>query len=334
MNKLIDFFKGKKVLVTGGSGFIGTNLIEQLLKIDGVHVTNFDIVEPRNSAQLKYHTRVDITDLRSLKKSFESLSPAIVFHLAARTDLEGKSLADYAANTVGVENICCIISESKSVEYVSFASSMLVCKAGHYPSSDFEYSPTTAYGESKVKTEEVIRSYEENLPKYNIFRPTSIWGPWFKEPYSDFFQMIISQRFIDIGEKSCTKTYGFVTNAVHQILESCTTSSKGHLYYLGDPEPVNISQWANLINQKLGNSSLFKVPFIFFQAGAVIGDFLNKISIKFPLTSFRLKNMTTDNVIPDNKLAKLNIFKIKPLESGVEETLVWINENTDRKDNE
>ncbi|MDW2402516.1 NAD(P)-dependent oxidoreductase [Vibrio sp. 1262-1] len=332
MKKLFDFFKGKKVLVTGGSGFIGTNLVERLQEIEGVQVLNFDIAAPRNHAHSKYYKCVDITDYISLKKSFDIFSPSIVIHLAARTDLQGKSIEDYTANTVGVENLCRLISESECVEKACFASSMLVCKVGYCPSSDIEFSPTTIYGESKVISEKIIRSFDSTLPNYNIVRPTSIWGPWFKEPYSDFFKMVISRRYIDIGEKSCSKTYGYVTNAVHQILEACMTSSKGSLSYLGDEQPINISHWANLINGKVGNSKLITIPFIFFQSGAIVGDLLEKIGVKFPLTSFRLNNMTTDNVIPEVKLAKLNYFRATPLEVGVEETLKWLSENTQRKD--
>jgi nucleoside-diphosphate-sugar epimerase len=93
---------------------------------------------------------------------------------------------------------------------------MLVSKVGYQPKHDYDYNPSTIYGESKVITEELIRV--NSLPyEWAILRPTSIWGPWFGEPYRNFFDMMISKKYFHIGDRGCTKTYGFVENAVYQI---------------------------------------------------------------------------------------------------------------------
>lgn len=331
---LLEFFNKKTVLVTGGSGFIGTNVVEWLLS-NSIEVINFDILPPRNANQTEQYFSVDITDYSALKVAFDEYNPSVVIHLAARTDLGGKDLKDYSANIAGVENICRNIIECGTVSKAIFASSMLVCKAGHQPLNDTDYSPTTVYGESKVLTEKIIRKYHEQLPDYKIVRPTSIWGPWFKEPYVDFFNMVISGRYVNIGGKYCTKTYGYVNNAINQILALLTLESeKGNVFYLGDTPPVNIAEWANEISTQLRGKKVRTIPFLIFKVAALLGDVIIHFGGKFPMSSFRLQNMTTNNVIDKCKIPSVQGIPSKSLKSGVEETLIWITSNDERIKNE
>jgi len=334
LKELLECLNKKKVLVTGGSGFIGTNLVEWLLS-NSIDVINFDILPPRNINQREQYCNVDITDYAALKVAFDMHKPSIVIHLAARTDLGGGVLEDYPANIEGVENICRNIIECEAVSHVIFASSMLVCSVGVMPKNDLEYHPTTVYGESKVLTEKIIRKYSEALPDYKVVRPTSIWGPWFKEPYVDFFNMVISGRYVNIGGKSCTKTYGYVSNAVNQILELTTLKSeKGNVFYLGDTAPVNIAEWANEISTQLRGKKVRTIPFLIFKMAALLGDVIIRLGGKFPMSSFRLKNMTTNNVIDNIKIPSVQGTHSKSLKSGVTETLSWIKSNDERMKNE
>jgi nucleoside-diphosphate-sugar epimerase len=83
-----------KILVTGGSGFIGTNLIEKLDK-DGHDILNIDLVKPKISFQLKFWIKADINSFNSLNQIITNFGPDYIVHLAARTDLDGISLEDY-----------------------------------------------------------------------------------------------------------------------------------------------------------------------------------------------------------------------------------------------
>jgi len=314
----------KKILLTGGSGFIGTNLLEKFLN-DGYDVLNIDFKEPKSKEHIKYWKNIDITNFSLLKQSVENFIPNYIVHLAARTDLDGNSLTDYNANTLGVENLMKIAKELTSLEKIIISSSMLVCHTEHNPSDQFDYAPKTIYGESKVQTEKNVWA---NIPKcdWAIIRPTSIWGPWFGVPYKNFFDMVIDKRYFHIGDRGCTKTYGYIGNAVYQIeqiLFSETISNNKKVFYIGDYQPTSIENWANEIALELG-ISIKKVPYFFVKIIAIIGDVLKAFRINFPMTSFRLKNMTTNN-----KIDLMDTKKIAPklpfsrLE-GVKETLSWI----------
>ena len=89
----------KSVLVTGASGFIGTNILSYLI-LNGFTVLNVDVCPPKNKNHQIYWQKIDITDLEALKKCIVSFSPDYILHLAERTDLEGKTLNDYSANSI------------------------------------------------------------------------------------------------------------------------------------------------------------------------------------------------------------------------------------------
>ena len=311
-----------KVLITGGSGFIGTNLL--LFFKEKYEILNIDIRESNLTELQKYTSIVDITNYENFRNVVIGFSPDYIIHLAARTDLNGKFIYDYSANTVGVSNLMKIIHELPKLKKLIVTSSMLVCHTGYYPKNQFDYAPNTLYGESKVETEKIVW---DNKPQCDwvIIRPTSIWGPWFGVPYRNFFDMVISRKYFHIGRKSCTKTYGYVGNAVYQIEQILfheTLNEDQKVFYIGDNPPTNIEIWANEIATEL-NFDIKRVPFWMLKIAAYFGDLLKLFNITFPMTSFRLKNMTTDNT----DLSET--YKIAPNPpcsriDGIKATLQWL----------
>lgn len=315
-----------KILITGGSGFIGTNMINFLLKSNH-EIINIDIAPPKELSHKEYWRKIDIREYTKLLLVAQNLEPDYILHLAARTDLKGESIDEYDSNTVGTQNIVNICKKVESIKRVIFASSMLVNRVGYSPLNSNDYSPNTSYGESKVEMEKFIINSKLKTD-WSIVRPTSIWGPWFGEPYSDFFHYVIKGLFVHPGEKACTKTYGYIDNSVLQIstllLEADKSKINGRIFYIGDKPPINISDWADEIKKQYNNTKNIKVYFWVFSVAALFGDFLKMINIKFPITSFRLKNMTTNNILPlDDLYDVVGAHTYTRLE-GTKKTLEWI----------
>lgn len=78
-----------KILITGASGFIGTNLLEDL-NTKGYTVLNLDFNEPKILERRNVWKNIDITEYESFKKEVLDFKPDYIVHLAARTDLDGK----------------------------------------------------------------------------------------------------------------------------------------------------------------------------------------------------------------------------------------------------
>lgn len=315
----------KKILITGGSGFIGTNLIEYLQTNDDFELLNFDINEPKIKSHNRFWSCIDIREFKELREKIVEYKPEIVIHLAARTDLRGLKLQDYDANMIGVSNLLKVIDEVGTVQRAIFASSMYVCEPGYLPKDFEDYAPHTLYGESKVETEKRIK---EANPSYtwSIIRPTSIWGPWFGEPYDKFFHIVMKRMYFHMGKKACRKTYGYIDNAIYQIesiLKAEPEKVNRNVYYLGDYEPYPITDWANEIAEMEG-IRIPQVPYLCFKLMGYVGDVLKKIGIAFPMTSFRLHNMTTDNVHNLDPIKSIApTLPVSRLE-GTERTLEWI----------
>lgn len=312
-----------KILITGASGFIGTNLLEHFK--DNYIVRNIDINEPKISQRNTFWENVDITNYSELEKSILNFSPDYIIHLAARTDLQGKTIEDYSSNTIGVKNLMEIVKLLPNLKKIIITSSMLVCYTGYYPKNQFDYAPTTVYGESKVETEKIVWANKPHCD-WAIIRPTSIWGPWFDEPYRNFFDLVMSRKYFHIGNKSCTKTYGYVGNAIYQIekiLFSETKDEKKKVFYIGDNPATNIEEWGNEIANEM-NIHIVKMPYLFIKCAALAGDLLKILGIRFPMTSFRLKNMTTNNII--DLSATMNIAPKPPYTriAGIKKTINWL----------
>src|SRR4051794_18904457 len=92
-----------RVLVTGGSGFIGTHLVEALARRDAV-ITNLDVRRPRLDAHAAHWRACNLMDAESVTEAVRLSRPEVVFNLAAQADLSPASEA-LAVNVTGVANL-------------------------------------------------------------------------------------------------------------------------------------------------------------------------------------------------------------------------------------
>jgi nucleoside-diphosphate-sugar epimerase len=317
-----------RVLITGGSGFIGTNLVDSLAS-GGFEVLNFDVRTPLNHEHAQFHRAGDILDADRLSGVLHEFHPDYVVHLAARTDLLGSGIGQYQANTVGVTNLIEAIRRQPSVGRVLFASSRYVHRTEVQPESDCEYSPFTAYGESKVAGEGIVRGGNLDIP-WLLVRPTSIWGPWFDIPYKGFFAAVRKGVYVHPAGEKLFKSYGFVGNVVHQIrkfLECPAGLIHGKTFYVADYKPLEVREFAELIRAAFGAPPVREAPLIVMKTLAVGGDAMKKLGMRNPpLTSFRLNNLRAQMIY--DLSATENVVGPLPygLKQGAEHTVEWMKE--------
>ncbi len=313
-----------RILITGGSGFIGTNLVDYYIN-RGQIVLNIDWKKPKKDEHLELWKNIDILNFEKFKEAVLDFNPEYIIHLAARTDLDGKRIEDYSQNYIGVNNLLRIISELTNLKKIIITSSKFVTTNGYKIKNQFDYCPHTIYGESKVLTEREVWNNKPNCD-WCIIRPTSIWGPWFGVPYRNFFDMVSKKTFFHIGKKKCYKTYGYIGNATYQIdtlLNIATNDEENKVFYIGDAPAYEINEWANEIASELGYK-IKTAPYFIIKIAAIFGDFLSLFKIHFPIQSFRLKNMTNDGI---NDLTNTYLIAPKTIYTrldGVKETLKWM----------
>lgn len=317
----------ERVVVTGGSGFIGTNLMRALLD-DQIPVINLDTAKPKNTAQGPRWHQCDLMDYAQLARELSAIQPSVIYHLGARTDLLSDQLDDYSANTVGVHNLIRACEPLNGLRRVIFTSSRLVCKIGYSPTSDRDYCPTTAYGQSKVLGEQIVRDEARGRYTWTVVRPTSIWGPWFDIPYRIFFDHVQANRYFHPTGVTIQKSFGFVENTVFQlrrIMSAPDERINGRTFYLGDYDPIDVLAFANTIAHAFGGRPVRTFPLRALKLIAGIGDQLKRFGYKHPpLTSFRLENLCTNMLYDFRGLPEITGPLPFSVEEGVERTVTWM----------
>lgn len=318
-----------KILITGGSGFIGTNLVEFYVS-KGARVLNLDIKPPQNPDHEEFWKEVDILNYGLFKSTIEDFAPDYVIHMAARANLTGKILQDYSVNIEGVKNLIQIGNTVKSIKKIMFASTILVCKRGYIPEDEDDYCPPNLYGESKAIGEQLVKTEASGF-EWIIVRPTSIWGPWFGPTYRRFFEMIMKGRYFNFTGKMSTKTYGYIGNVIYQI-DSILYSDKtsGNIYHLGDYEPTNIKEWSKEIASEV-DKKIVTVPRFLIWGLAKTGDLLQMLKIRFPINSFRYNNMSSDSIKPMDKIKQVAPDLKYSRREGNRLTIEWIRTHWNNK---
>jgi len=316
-----------KVFLTGGSGFIGTNLIRSLCA-RGDDVRNFDLNPPLERSDSAFWERGDIEDLDALTRSMERFAPDWVIHLAARTDCDESTSVEggYRANTLGSQNVLEAVRHCDSVRRLVVTSSQFVCGPGRLPDGDEDCFPATVYGQSKVVTEQLTRS--ANLECiWTIVRPTNVWGPHHQRYAREFWNVLDRGWYLHPGVESPVRSYAYVGNVVWQLLQILETKPSrvhGKTLYLGD-RPIALVDWVRGFHHAITRRQEMRViPLWLLGLMARLGDAVSRVTRRpFYINSSRLRSMTTNYPTPME--ATLELLGEPPygLEEGIRETVDW-----------
>ncbi len=317
----------KRVVITGSSGFIGSHLVRNLISC-GYDVWGIDIRRPNVDVPGFTFRRCDILRFDDLRKVMEEIAPQVVIHLAARTDLDGRKLTNYAVNTDGVNNLVSVVASAANVERVLYTSSQLVCRVGYIPNNESEYCPNTVYGESKVITETIVRERDGGGKIWCLIRPTTIWGPGMNVHYQRFFRLVAQNRYFFVTRRPLFKSYGYVGNAVCQlkmIAEAPSDQIHGEMFYLADYQPLALRDWVSAIQRELGARPIPTIPLPLARILAWVGDVLMRMGYSsFPFNSFRLNNILTEYRFDMEKTESVCGELPYRVEEGVKELSEWI----------
>ncbi|MBD3169233.1 MAG: NAD-dependent epimerase/dehydratase family protein [candidate division Zixibacteria bacterium] len=172
------------IIVTGGAGFIGSNLVDKLLD-EGYSVAVMDDLSTGNKANLPESIRLHRVDIRSavVRRVFSIEKPKYLFHLAAQLNVR-KSVADPVfdcdVNVMGIINLLEAAREY-DVEKVIFTSTggAIYGEQEYFPADEkHPTNPESPYGITKLTSEKYLQFYYRTHGlKYNIFRLANIYGP-------------------------------------------------------------------------------------------------------------------------------------------------------------
>lgn len=315
----------RRVLVTGGSGFIGSHLVEALGRRRDGSVFNYDVAPPPEPVDGTEWVEGDVLDIDRLEEAFSEHRPTHVVHMAARVDVDGRTLDDYAVNTKGTQNVVSVSAGTPTVQRLVFASTQFVCRPGRMPEADDDYDPHTVYGHSKVFGEKVLRAADVHFV-WTIVRPTTIWGPRDLRYRRQFYSVMARGWYLHPGRGACYRSYGYVGNVVDQIghvLDAPAERVDGRTFYVGDAM-IDLVRFADEFSRQLHGRPTRRVPAGLLRIVALFGDAASRLGVRFPLNSQRFRSMTEDYPVPiESSLAEVGGSPCS-LEEGVRRTLDWL----------
>jgi nucleoside-diphosphate-sugar epimerase len=316
----------KKIVVTGGCGFIGINLVKELLSHKAI-VSVLDLPDAdwtRMPAEVTV-IQANILDKNTLVGVFKNID--IIYHLAARADLDGKTIDDYAVNFEGTGNIIDEIANSKSKSRLVFYSTQLVVgifNETRFINVDEPYKTKTLYGESKIEGEKVVirKCKESNIP-YAIIRPTSVYGPWGAAPFKEFFQTIKFRRYMHVGKANNLVSMCYVKNLIElTIRASLHDKAIGKIFFGTDYHPYTMREVVDMAATYYGINIYTAPNFIITPVAYIFGVF-KLLGVKVPIYPFRLRNIKASYCYDIQNTSEIGYAPQYGLREGIKETLDW-----------
>jgi len=265
-------FKGKKVLVTGAGGFIGSHLAETLVKL-GAHVKALVHYNSRNSwgwlenspSEIKKEMEIisgDIRDAHGIKTTMRGCE--IVFHLAALIAIPYSyhSPDTYVdTNIKGTLNIVQTARELEIEKVVQTSTSEVYGTAKFVPiTEDHPLQGQSPYSASKIGSDHMALSFYNSFETpVAIIRPFNTYGP--RQSARAIIPTVITQiasgkRTIKIGASHPTRDFNFISDTIQGFLHVASEPKAiGEVINIGSNYEISIGQTVEIIvelmNQKV-----------------------------------------------------------------------------------
>ena len=290
-----------KVLVTGGTGFIGRYLVEELLE-HGYKVRVFARHAFKGDAESFIG---DITDFESIKKAMKGIDA--VFHNAAYAMDWGSKKEFYRVNVVGSENVAkaCVENGIENLIYTSSAGVYGFPNSKEPITEESQKNPLNAYQKSKWQGEKAIEKYEINAA---FIRPPLVLGAGGMAT-KIMLSSIENGRFSYIGSGNTFIPIVHPKDVAACMRLALEKNARGAFNVVSFHCRIKefVEKLAELMNARKPNKH---VSYGMAYAFAIISEGIAKITGKEPfLTRFRVKSLGTDRIISYERAMKLLGYK-------------------------
>jgi 3beta-hydroxy-Delta5-steroid dehydrogenase / steroid Delta-isomerase len=302
------------VLVTGGSGFVGANLVTALLDC-GHQVRSFD----RAPSPLPRHPRLevlhgDICDPGIVAAAVDGIDT--VFHTAALIELMGgASVTDeyrqrsFAVNVGGTESLV-RAGQDAGVKRFVYTSSNSVVMGGKRIAGGDETLPYTdrfndLYTETKVVAERFVLSQNGISGMLTCaIRPSGIWGRGDQTMFRKLFESMVAGHVkVLVGRKTARLDNSYVHNLIHGFTLAAQHlvpggTAPGQAYFINDGDPVNMFEFARPVVEACGQ----RWPRL-RMSGAVVRSLMSawqRLHFRFGLPRPPLEPLAVERLYLDN----------------------------------
>jgi len=310
--------KDKRILVTGGAGFIGSEVVSQLIKKNAI-VTVLDNFSsgkkqylPKNNKKLKI-IKGDITDEKIVKRAVKDQESVI--HLAALPFIPDSFYypADFFnVNTTGSVNLLWKSIQSNSVDRFIHISTSEVYGSAQFVPMDENHptAPHSTYAVSKLAGDRVAFTlHKENGFPVVIIRPFNSYGPKYTQPYiipEIMNQLLQGTKELMLGNVDASRDFTYVSDTADAIIRSLSSKKAiGEIINVGSGNEISIRDLALKISK------------------------IAKIKIKIRYDESRERPYDVNRLISNNKKAK-TILDWTPkitMDQGLKKIFQWATAN-------
>lgn len=246
-----------KAFVTGGTGFIGSHLVDSLLNLQEYTEirclvrTNDKWLKDKNFSRIKG----DLHDLNVLKKALQDVD--VIYHLAGLVKAPSYQELEYA-NVDATENLLRIAQKAGVRKIVVLSSLAAAGPSSNGPvTEDDPMNPISMYGKSKKKMEETIHELADESMSITILRPPAVYGPREEQIYT-FFKMVNKRICPIIGDGEHPQiSMVYVGDVVQGILKAAGQTAKSvNTYFVSGPEIYTWNEIRGTTSKVLGKKTL------------------------------------------------------------------------------
>lgn len=303
-----------RVLVTGGSGFVGANLVTELLD-RGLEVRSFDRVPSPLPDHPRLQTTIgDITVVDDVTAAVAGIDTVI--HTAAIIDLMGgASVTDeyrrrsFAVNVGGTENLV-HAGQRAGVRRFVYTASNSVVMGGQVISGGDETLPYTdrfndLYTETKVAAEKFVLGQNGvgGMLTCSI-RPSGIWGRGDQTMFRKVFESVLAGHVkVLVGNKDVKLDNSYVHNLIHGFILAAEHlvpggTAPGQAYFVNDGEPINMFEFSRPVVEACGEPfPTFRVPGGLVKFAMTVWQFLH---FRFGVPKPLLEPLAVERISLDN----------------------------------
>lgn len=268
----------KKVLVTGGGGFLGQHIIHQL-QHHNCHIRSLSRGHYPSLQKLGVETiQANLSDQNALTKACQGVDT--VFHVAAKAGGSHDYSAYYQANVIGTNNVIRACQEQgvQKLIYTSSPSAILSTASLHNADESTPY-PTRFYNPyqaTKAQAEQAALQANSSQLMTCALRPHAIWGPGDQHLFPRILSRLEQGKLRIIGKGNNKISVSYVENCAHaHILAAQSDKVGGKSYFINEKEPVELWPWLNHLFTQLGIAKVQqRIPYpVAWGLGSLIDGF-------------------------------------------------------------
>lgn len=300
-----------KVFVTGGSGFLGSYLIPELVQKG--HIVFALARSSKSIAKIQalggHAVQGDVTDSKGLETAMRGCDAVI--HAAAMLELWGDDQTFYNINVIGTENMLCAAQSAGIKRFIHISAASVI--GGGVPAYQVDetyrppYPPDDAYSKTKLIAEQRVIAANDSTMTTLILRPPLIWGK--RQPMIETIRSAVAQgQWLWVAHGRHTLSTIHIKNLCVAIIAALDYGRGGEVYFVTDDDMRSfrtfLTAWMRVEEIELSNASIPR--WVALTAGRIMARMWRIFNLggEPPITPAMVHMIGTEMSLVDRKARK------------------------------